>query len=189
MARIPILSIDPAFRNVGFARMVLDLDTMSLEITHLDLIQTEKRANKVVRQNSDDLRRAKELYEANQKFCQGMTLGFAEIPYGAQSARAAYGFGAAVMLVASCPMPVIQVQNFEAKLATVGTKTAAKDEMIEWAVETYPNAPWLRHRGKLKADNEHLADAVAIAHAGIRTAEFRQLAALWIGAGKNLKAA
>jgi hypothetical protein len=45
----------------------------------------------------------------------------------------------------------------------------------------FPNAPWLRAKGGKKQilnSNEHLADAVAIAHAGIKTDQFLQLMAM-----------
>jgi len=56
--------------------------------------------------------------------------------------------------------------------------------MIEWAMEKYPEAPWRMRKLKRKdgngynlvplADNEHLADAVAILETGLLTPEFRQ---------------
>jgi hypothetical protein len=69
-------------------------------------------------------------------------------------------------------------------MAAVGTKTASKPEMIEWGMEEYPSAPWKLRKFKGStiptADNEHLADACAIAKAGIQLQEFRQLRAMWI---------
>ena len=47
--------------------------------------------------------------------------------------------------------------------------------MIAWATGVYPDAPWKRHGGRVTDDNEHLADAVAIAHAGVQTPEFRKV--------------
>jgi Holliday junction resolvasome RuvABC endonuclease subunit len=182
---ITVSSFDPSLRNFGMAKLTLDLDTLAITIADLKLIKTEKQASKQVRQNSDDLRRAKELVREFQSFAGGTRIGFAEIPSGAQSARAAYSFGVSVGILAASPVPLIQVQPFETKLASVGTKTASKEEVIEWAVEAYPDAPWLKRKNKgndvLLNDNEHLADAVAIAHAGIKTDQFRQIRALWLG--------
>ena len=176
-------SFDPSMRAFGIARVIIKLDTMQIGVENLVLLTTEKRANKIVRQHSDDLRRAQELQRGMIANCDKCSIAFAEIPTGAQSARAMYAFGLAVGVMASCPIPLIQVQPFETKLATVGTKTASKEEMIEWATGAYPNAPWLRLGGKADGrilnDNEHLADAIAVSHAGIRTDEFKRLVAMW----------
>lgn len=179
MGIIQVTSVDPSLRNFGMARMMLDTDTLRFAIEDLVLIETEKQSGKVVRQNSDDLRRSKEIVTAFHKMCEGSTFCFAEIPSGAQSARAAYSFGVAVGVIAGCPIPVIQVQNFEAKIAAVGSKNASKDDMIAWATRMYPDAPWKFHGVKLTNNNEHLADAVAIAHAGIQTEEFQRFLAMW----------
>lgn len=179
MNSVLIGSMDPALANFGVARLNLDLTTLKFTIKDLTLIETESRKGKTVRQNSDDLRRCKEIVTKYHELLKPCIIAFAEIPTGAQSARAMYAFGASVGMIASCPVPLIQVQPTETKLATVGTKTASKEEMIEWASEAYPDAPWLRKAGRILGKNEHLADAVAIAHAGIQTDQFRQLLAMW----------
>jgi Holliday junction resolvasome RuvABC endonuclease subunit len=183
MSIVKVVGIDPSLSNFGLARLHLDLTAFKLKVHDLHLIETEKRASKTVRQNSDDLRRCQEIVREYHKLVLDWEPAavFAEIPTGAQSARAMYAFGTVVGMLASCPIRPIQVQPFETKLATVGTKTASKEEMIEWAVETYPDAPWLRderngkNKGRILNSNEHLADAVAIAHAGIVTDQFQQL--------------
>ena len=180
MKAVRIASIDPALANFGIARMVLRLEDLKLGIEHLKLIETEKRVNKVVRQNSDDLRRAQEITRAFHLEVAPCTVCFAEVPTGGQSARAVLSFGISIGILSNCPIPLIQVQPFETKLATVGTKTASKEEMIEWAVAEFPNGPWLRNKaGKPLNKNEHLADAVAVAYAGIRTDQFKGLLAMW----------
>jgi Holliday junction resolvasome RuvABC endonuclease subunit len=186
---IYVSSFDPAFANFGMALFKADLSKLHLESLDLDLIdlkliKTERGVSKQVRQNSDDLRRAREITDQFQNFAKRSRIGFTEVPSGAQSARAAYAFGLTVGIIAASPIELIQVQPFETKLATVGTKTASKEEMIEWAVEKYPEGPWIRNtrngknHGKIVDANEHLADAVAVAHAGIKTDQFKQLVAL-----------
>ena len=183
MAYMRIAAIDPAFANFGMVKLDLDLDTMKFAIREMELIETDRQVNKVVRQNSDDLRRSRIIVKKFQAFVADCTIVFAEIPAGAQSARAALAFGVAVGIMAGCPKPLIQVQPSETKLATVGTRTASKEEMIEWAMENYPAAAWLTRKSKGKvvaiAKNEHLADACAIAHAGIITDQFLQVLAMW----------
>lgn len=183
---IRVAGVDPALSHMGIAIGTLDAISKEIKITAMRTVITDRRVNKVVRQNSDDLRRAQQLHKAMQALA-GCTVVFSEVPSGAQSARAALSFGVAVGILASCPVPLIQVQPFETKMATVGTKTASKEEMIEWAHETYPHLPWLRYerktakheKGSLHDENEHMADACAVIHAGVQTDEFDRLMSMW----------
>jgi len=181
--KVLVAGVDPALKNMGVALMELDTADLTLGLRDLVLFETEKQTGKTVRQNSDDLRRAKELVRGLHHAVTDCAVVFAEIPTGAQSARAALSFGVAIGVLASCPAPIIQVQPWETKLATVGTKTASKQEMIEWAGEKYPDGPWLKRKlhGKqvLVDKNEHLADACAVVHAGIKTDEFQRLISFW----------
>jgi len=128
---IKVVSFDPSMRAFGMASLLLDTATMKFEVCDLKLIETERMVTKQVRQNSDDLRRAQELAVEFKAFCKGAQIGFTEVPSGAQNARAAYSFGMMIGLLANAPISLIQVMPSETKLATVGTKTASKDEMIE----------------------------------------------------------
>lgn len=181
---IPIAGLDPSMTNFGIALMHIDLHSQALRVDELILSETKKRANKVVRQNSDDLRRATESRILYHKAIasHGCKFVFSEVPTGAQSARAMFSNGVVTGLLASCPVPLIQVQPSETKMAAVGTNTASKAEMIEWAVENYPDAPWIKHKHKgqmvVGEKNEHLADAVAVVHAGIKTDQFQQVRAM-----------
>lgn len=84
--------------------------------------------------------------------------------------------GISIGVLAGCPIKLIEVNYTEVKVAATGRKTATKGEMIEWAMNKYPHADWLMRKLKGQtipiADNEHLADACAIAEAGVRTPEF-----------------
>jgi Holliday junction resolvasome RuvABC endonuclease subunit len=118
--------------------------------------------------------------------CKGALFAVSEVPMGAQSARAALAFGMVIGMLANLPVPLIQVSPLEVKMAAVGHRQAAKEEMIAWAVEKYPAAAWrlqdkngAKHKkGDLKADNEHLADAIAVAEAGLLTDQFKQAVAM-----------
>lgn len=175
--KLKIAGVDPALSNMGIVLADYDIETKEIEIKNMFLVTTSKESGKQVRVSSDDLRRAVELHDSFQIATKDVDMVFAEIPSGGQSARAVYGFGIAVGIMASCSKPLIQIQPTEAKKAAVGTKTASKQEMIEWATEKYPNAPWIRARGKkdgaITNANEHLADACAIIQAGINSTEFR----------------
>lgn len=189
MSIIRVAGIDPAFANMGIARILLNLETMGMDIEDLILIETEKEETKKVRVNSDDLRRATELHSGMQKALKGCVLAFAEIPSGAQDAKSARGLGIAVGVIASSPVEIVEVQPAETKLASVGSKTATKPQMIAWATNLYPDAPWKRVRdnpaGAFTLKNEHLADAVAVAYAGIRTPEFKRMMAVRAATGVN----
>lgn len=180
MSAIQVVGIDPALRNMGFCKATLDLDTLKITVTDLILVTTEadKKNAKVVRKNSDDLDRAQILHGAIVRECRGASLAFVEVPVGSQSARAMASYGICIGILAACPIPMIQLTPTEVKLAATGSKHAAKQEVIEWAFEQHPAAPWLTtKRGGVRVptlNNEHLADACAAIYAGIKTDQFHQ---------------
>lgn len=193
MGLIRVAGLDPAFANFGIARMMLDLDTLEMSLERFRTVSTEAtKERKVIRKNSDDLRRATELHDAMHQELAGCTLAFAEIPSGAQAARAAMSFGIAIGVLSSCKIPLLQVMPLETKMHSVGSKTADKPDIIAWAAERYRHAPWRRYdrdtrnkkgvivnkAGGLHVENEHVADAIAIIHAGVHLPEFKQSLAL-----------
>lgn len=179
MAKIKFAALDGSLTNFGIARLTYDTLTGALEVTDLKLVKTEKSTQKSVRVSSDRLRRSREIAEVLRSELADAAVIFAEVPTGAQSSDAAFAFGIVVGLYASIPNPLVEVSPSETKMAAVGTKTASKQEMINWAVEKFPDANWrtVKRAGQLQPtlDNEHLADAVAIAHAGICTPQFKQM--------------
>jgi len=181
MAKFKIAGLDGSLRNFGCAIMTFDTDTMAFMVDDLLLVQTAKTKNKQIRASSDTFMCAQQIKDAVHPALKDCVSAFVEVPYGGQSYAAVLGFGIVVGLYASLPIPTNEVSPSETKMAAVGTKTASKEEMIEWAVEKFPDAPWRRYKqngknfkkGDLMKDNEHLADAVAIAFAGIATPSFR----------------
>jgi Holliday junction resolvasome RuvABC endonuclease subunit len=184
--KISVLAIDPAMRNWGLAHLLVDPSSRQIEVLGLRLVQTESQAGKTVRKSSDDLRRATEAYGAARHLAEVCDLIMAEVPSGSQSSRASLGAGMSIGLLAALGSfrPLIQVSPIEAKKAVTGRKTASKDEMIQWATAAYPKAGWLTKKIKgvvsFTDANEHLADALAIAHAGVETAEFRGAVSMMI---------
>jgi len=180
---INIVGIDPAIRNFGYAQAKLETVDNILKVHNVALVTTEKDTHKTIRRNSDDFRRAQHHTKALKRYCEGMHIAIAEFPTGTQSARGAMSNGIALGVLAGCPIALVQVMPDEVKMAAVGHKQAAKEEMIEWAVAKYPDLPWLKGKvkGKLQliAANEHLADAVATIHAGILTEQFEQARSFW----------
>lgn len=201
---IRAIGIDAAFANMGLARVTIDPDRQGavwgkyVQVVDLTLVSTEAQDKKVVRKNSDDLRRAIELHRALHAYLEDAQVVFAEIPSGAQSAAAAKYLGAALGILASIPIPIIEVSPLESRLAVTGgaKRKVSKEEAMAWASKHWPDAPWVRHArggqvkgkggkvkgawkaGDLQNCNEHLADALATIAAGTRTPAFQQLIAL-----------
>ena len=181
---IKLAGIDPSLRNTGLALGHYNLDTGEWGVERVAIVQTERLAGKVVRQNSDDYRWARELITGiNKQLAEhGTTFIFAELPTGAQSARAMFSFGLTTAIMAGLTPPLIQVQPREVQIAVLGKAGKDKERIIEWAVAKWPNAGWMTRKFKgaiqLIADNEHPADACAAIAAGVETAQFAQALAL-----------
>lgn len=178
---IRVLGVDPALRNFGFAVATVDIDENKiLDVQELELIKTEDDAGKKVRRNSDDLRRARQHVKAmwRQSDPKNVSIAFVEVPVGSQSARAMASYGVCIGVLASCRCGMIEVTPTEVKVNAVGTKTATKEEMIEWAHGNWPDAPWLTRMSAgnkvLKNENEHLADAIGAINAGLQTQQWEQ---------------
>ncbi|NQZ54722.1 MAG: hypothetical protein HRT93_10800 [Piscirickettsiaceae bacterium] len=179
MESIRIVGVDPALRNFGYAQAIVDLDTLEIKIEKLHLSQpamADKVTRKTVRKNSDDLRRSRHLHKDLELMTKGVQIAMVEVPVGSQSSRAMASYGICIGLLASVRCPMIEVTPSEVKLMSVGKKTATKQEMIEWAMDAYPDAGWKMRKSKgvlvPMNDNEHLADAVAAIYAGVTTEQF-----------------
>lgn len=189
---IKVLCVDPSHKNLGLARVLVDPVSFDFQPIDLHLHQTEPDGGKRVRKSSDDLRRAVEHAELLREGEAWADLVMAEVPSGSQSARACLGAGVCIGLLASLRKPLIEVSPTEAKKAVIGRGTATKEEMIYWAYGEYPNLNWItskrsKNPGNLTDANEHLADALAIGRAGIKTPEFRAAAAIHAAMQKTLE--
>jgi Holliday junction resolvasome RuvABC endonuclease subunit len=174
--KIKVISIDPSMSNTGIVWATVDLVTDEVEIVSTVLVSTEKGKSKGVRASSDTVKRCRELtaaiaqaLEFNPQVC------FAETPSGSQSSDGMKSYGISCTLIALLEPEAVQVTPDEVKKASVGTKTATKEQMREWAYEKHPDAGWIEFRGKRTNANEHVADAIAAIYAGIRTADFQRL--------------
>lgn len=138
---------------------------------------------KQVRQNSKDIEAAAQLAWGAWAFVQEAQAIFVEVPVGSQSSRAMASYGICVGILGSLQAmghPFYQVTPTEVKLAGPGIKHATKAQMIDWAVEMYPSAPWPTYtqKGEVKvveSKAEHMADAIAAIHAGVKTQQFQQM--------------
>ncbi|HBW8542488.1 TPA: hypothetical protein MFM47_004725 [Klebsiella pneumoniae] len=177
---IKVVGVDPSMSNFGLAIGTLDLDTDKLEIHGLELVETKAGGTKkTVRVNSDDLRRAKEIWRTARPIIEQAHIVFCELPVGSQSSRAQTSYGVCIGVLACVDKPLIQVTPNEIKHYVGNKLTTSKEEIIQWAIAKQPDAPWLRRKqaGKdaLVAKNEHLADAIASIYSGMQTDQFRQV--------------
>lgn len=185
MTLVRIAGLDGSLRNFGVAIMSLDTETMDLRVEDLHLIKTDTTKAKSVRKSSDSFDRASILRDAVQPLLAGCAATFAEIPSGGKSYSAVLGFGIVIGTYAGLSPRPIEVSPAETKIAATGEKDASKEMIMEWAEATYPNAPWRRVKRNgamvFTQDNEHIADAVAICHAGIKTPLFKQVISILRG--------
>lgn len=181
---IRVVGFDPSLRNWGISKGILVPGTVSqLRIEEVDVINPELPTGKQVRQNSLDLESAKQLCAAALSAAKGAQAIFVEVPVGSQSARAMASYGICVGVLGALRatgIPFFEVTPTEVKMASTGKKTATKQEMIQWAMATHPEANWPRYKqnGVVKvseAKAEHMADATAAIYAGLACNSFQQL--------------
>lgn len=182
---LKVVGFDPSMNNWGIAKgvMIPGLGKSSLiTITSLEVICPHLPTGKQVRQNSKDLEAAKQLTERALAAAEGAQAIFVEVPVGSQSARAMASYGICVGILGALRatgIPFFEVTPTEVKLAGAGVKNATKREMIKWAIDMYPTAPWPTYleKGEMRiseAKAEHMADAIAAIHAGASSDAFQQ---------------
>ncbi|RUX60176.1 hypothetical protein [Mesorhizobium sp. M7A.F.Ca.CA.002.12.1.1] len=180
---IPVLGMDPSLTNWGLAEANLCLKTGVLSTPQLTLVQPDELQGKQVRVNSNDLHRSEQLAQRVFATARKAKVIFVEVPVGSQSARAMASYGICVGILGALRsegMQIIEVTAGETKKIFTGDKNAPKRKMIDRAAELYPDAnfPPL-HKGKLPDKTEHLADAIATIHSGVRTPMFQNLMRLF----------
>ena len=180
---IQVVGQDPSLRNWGLATGTYCLDTGQLQINQLGLTNAVLPTGKRVRQNSLDLESAYQLYKGAVACTTGAQAVFVEVPVGSQSARAMASYGVCVGVLGALRangIPFFEVTPTEVKMVSVGTKTATKSQMIEWARSKHPDAGWPMYKEKglmviSEAKAEHMADAIAAIYAGLASDEFRKM--------------
>ena len=167
-----IVSIDPSLRNT--ALVYSELTDGVVKVIDSVTIETEKSKLKQVRASSDLIHRCDVLHRHVNKFLEKHSpeIIFVETPSGSQSASGMKNYGVSCYMIATLTPRAIEVTPTEVKKATVGTKTASKHEMIAWAFEKHPEAPWTLRNDFPLAKQEHMADAIAIIYAGMKTPAF-----------------
>lgn len=180
--KLKVVGLDPSLRNWGISQGTYCTKTNKIEIAKVDVIQPVISKNKQVRQNSLDIESALQLFKGTMQAVQDAQAIFVEVPVGSQSARAMASYGICVGVLGSlraAGIPFFEVTPTEVKLASVGNPNATKQEMINWAIKTHPEAQFPVHNGSINASKaEHMADATAAIHAGINNNQFKQLISL-----------
>ena len=177
-----LVGMDPSLNNWGLAEAVLEKNG-ELKIICFSVTQPVVPAVKQIRQNTKDVTAAAQLFDAAYNFTGLAQVVFAEVPVGSQSARAmaSYGICSGVLgALRALGRDFIEVSPAEVKRAATGSATATKSQMIQWAIAAHPEANWPKFKRDgveyiSEAKAEHMADAIAAIHAGIRTPMFQQL--------------
>lgn len=184
--KLRVLGLDPSLQNWGWANGLYCTDADLITIDEVGVFSPVKSTAKQVRQNSKDIERAYELsFELfNLVRNTGPHAIFIEVPVGSQSSRAMASYGICIGIIAALKAtltyPAFEVTPTEVKLAATGTKTATKQQMIDWATSTYPDANWpmITRSGitsVVAGKAEHMADAAGAIHAGLyRSSEFNK---------------
>lgn len=169
------ISIDSSLANTGVA--VGTIDSHGIHVDKILLHETSKAKNKQVRASSDTIHRCKETHLFLQKIIEmeKPKVIFVETPSGSQSASGMKSYGATCQLIAVLRPDPIQVTPTEVKVASVGNKSASKRAIIDWAYGLYPDLEWVFNKGILQNKMEHVADAIAIVYAGVKTPDFIRL--------------
>ena len=172
-------SLDPSLTNTGWAAGFIDNGRVI--VCKVGLIESPKGKAKQVRASSDTIARCRNTWQQVQELVDHFDTNviFAETPTGSQSANGMKSYGATCQLLACLPVIPIEVTAEQVKIAATGKKTASKAEVIDWAFNLYMELDWFFHAGKLQGKNEHMADAIAAAYAGVKTSQFRQLASMF----------
>ena len=155
MKTITMLGLDPSLTHTGWAVSEIDIvNRRIVKVLEWGTVITAPEKTKQVRRNSDDLFRARSIVNTiNDVIAKhDIRFGASEIPSGAQSARAALSFGIAVGILASLKIPLIEVMPSETKLATHGTKTADKEDIVRWVLANTADSPIEWQTGKKAND-------------------------------------
>lgn len=168
-----VIGVDPAMSATALVAM--DLSTMKV-IDSL-LIETVKSTQKQVRVSSDTISRCRDLISGTSNFLdgKGRYIIAGETPSGSKNSAAMKGYGISCFLLAL--YGALEVTPDEVKKATVGSGTASKEQMIAWAMEKHPEAPWkiTKSTGKPALKMEHMADAIGVIYAAMKLPEFKRL--------------
>lgn len=177
---IPVLGMDPSLRHWGLSEATLDLTTGVLSTPVGTVIEPKDLTGKNIRVNSNDQWLAEQLARPVLEASKKAQCIFVEVPIGSQSARAMASYAICVGILGvlrAMGISYIQVAPDDNKRVFTGNKNATKKDMINQLINHYPEVILPRGKtvGSIGDKAEHIADATAAIHAGVRTTEFQTL--------------
>lgn len=177
---IPVLGMDPSLRHWGLSEGNLDLSNGILTTPVGTVIEPKDLEGKNIRVNSNDLWLAEQLSTVVIEAAKKAKVVFVECPVGSQSARAmaAYGIQMGILgTIRALGIPLIEVTATENKRVFTGNPNATKKQMISQLIDYYPDIilPRGQKAGTVGDKSEHIADATASIHSGVRTPTFQTL--------------
>lgn len=172
---ISFASIDPSFNGMGVISGDFDLD--GTIVSKSGVTFSVKPNSSAKSKNEDFVRRCHILFTQVYTYVEAVKPKyiFVEIPMGSQSNKAAKTAAAACMMIgvlktltSSWGCQIVTVTPIAVKKAAVGKNSAEKDEILEWAINKWPEFPWERATdGRVLKKNHNLADAFGVTEAGI----------------------
>lgn len=179
---VKVLGVDCSLNNLGCCVCEVD-DKLNMKVLSTKLFENSNTESDRALRSFQDLEKAKRF--ANYlKYMIGendIDIVVGEVPCGSQSSRACTSAGVVTGLLGSVASfcDFVGVTPIQAKKASVGSKTATKEEVIEWVKNTFPEVkiPLQTRGGKVHIVKkfEHEADSIAIVNSALQTSEFQEL--------------
>lgn len=179
---VRVLGIDCSLNNLGVCICEVDFH-LNMFVLETRLIRNNEVYPSKMLQSFQDFDKAKRFAKALREIVGSNKIDICvgEIPCGSQSSRACTSAGIVTGLLGSVASycSICGVTPVQAKKASVGSKTASKEEIIEWAQLTHPEVKFrtrkLHGQDVVMKDCEHEADSIAIVTAALQTTEFQEL--------------
>lgn len=185
---VKVLGIDCSLNNLGLCVCEVD-ENLNLKVLKTQLIKNDQVYPKKMLQSFQDFDKSKKFAKALREVIgeNKIQICVGEIPCGSQSSRACTSAGVVVGLLGSVASfcSICGVTPVQAKKASVGSKTASKEDIIVWAQQTHPEVQFrtrtLHGQQVVMKDSEHEADSIAIVTAALDTEEFQTLMIQYLG--------
>lgn len=142
----------------------------------MKVVHTHIKEDHTTRKAELDIRSATMLYEGVSEFIEGSDIVTVEVPTGSQDAKAATARGVCLGVIGSVRTDKFIYVTPQSVKKIIGKPDATKAEVVQWASERHPEAPWPKWGNKINISQaEHMADAIVSIYAAAQTKEFKQL--------------
>lgn len=168
-------------RNWGLAVCYLDPTDYTITVDELHVIHSNKDSKKARLKSSRDIMTVEELLEGIIPLVEDADVIVAETPIGGRDSAAALSYSICISIIATLNVAytkVFEVTPGEVKLNVC--KDASKAEMIQWATNMHPEAPWKYKTQKgrksiVSGFAEHVSDAIGALYAAANKPQFFKL--------------